>query len=106
MAGIIIIVKQKRDTKYCRKTNSKEIIFCHCGLNCHKANRYPKNKKEACIICQKTNHVKDCFYRNKHGSTKENNRKVTFLTCNSIFYTQDFVLDSGSSSHMVNKNLF
>ena len=68
-----------------------------------------KGENRYCSICKKNNHTEaSCFFRKREQG--ENDRKVSFL---SECKTQDetnkniFVMDSGSTSHMVNnKDIF
>lgn len=62
-----------------------------------------------CRICKKVNHTENnCFFRDKHknyNKTEQSNNKISFLTESSSsreFSRNVFVLDSGSTAHMVN----
>lgn len=75
-------------------------------FNCHKighiARDFRKDSEKSCKICRKTNHQeKDSFFRKKKGdSAREENNKVAFLT--NTIETEDWIVDSGSTSHMTN----
>ncbi|CAH0730247.1 unnamed protein product, partial [Brenthis ino] len=66
---------------------------------CNKIGHYAKNcNSKQCSICKKYNHEeKNCYFRNKTS----NKRNVAFVT-NKIQDENMFLVDSGSSSHMVN----
>lgn len=105
------------------RNRSGELKCNNCGNLGHFA-KYCKNKlantsmnnKTMCQICKKTNHTAvNCFFRernqnkNNNGSgsgSTNNDRKVAFLTTeengNYFDKTAYFVIDSGSTSHMVN----
>lgn len=84
--------------------NYKTNVVCFkCNRPGHIARMCEKNKMirkvMKCNICKKTNHLeKDCFFRRNDN---ENNRKVSFLIDNNN-KTNQWIVDSGSSSHMVN----
>jgi len=59
-----------------------------------------------CGICKKTNHAeRDCYFRKTPSKQKnEDKDKVSFMAANEKSIPEEFIwiLDSGSSSHMVN----
>lgn len=76
---------QQKRCSICKKTN-------HTENDC-----YFKNKSKQCTICKKSNHQeKDCFFKNKNKNI--NNSHFTFFT-----ETENFVVDSGCTIHMTNK---
>lgn len=59
-----------------------------------------------CRICKKTTQQeKNCYFRKKHGTTKQTN-KVVFLSEMTRTVKREenyqFVIDSGDTAHMVN----
>lgn len=90
--------KNKFDRGY--KNISKRICF-KCNLPGHIA-RFCRTQLK-CGICKKTNHVdKDCYFRNKTNGERST-QKVSFLTQGELDDKIQFLLDSGATSHMVNK---
>lgn len=85
-------------------------------FKCGKAGHFARECKRAeikCNICKKTNHVeKDCFFRNKTSGNKgKSNEKTALLTTHEDMSNDkndeiEFFLDSGATSHMINKKLF
>lgn len=58
----------------------------------------------SCSICKKTNHVdKDCYFRQDKGK-RTDNKKVSFLLGASSVGSSSWIIDSGSTSHMVNND--
>lgn len=95
------------DTRFCRKWKEKgagEVKCFKCGCFGHIANNCPKKTNNQCKICKKTNHKEqDCFFRDKTKSLEK--KKIAFLTEDRRLTTQDFIVDSGCSSHMVNSKV-
>lgn len=90
--------KQKHKCSICKKTNHSEN---NCLFRKDKTNN-PKNNQMYCKICKKTNHHQnECYFR-----PKETNSKFSFLVEQSAESDEnislEFIIDSGSSSHMVN----
>lgn len=98
-----------------RKYSKYPVRKCYnCGKPGHIAKECRSKEKSACRICQKTNHKEeDCFFKkasnqyNKRDKRSEE-KKVAFLThLEQKDKNSDFVVDSGSTSHMSNdKKLF
>lgn len=99
--------------KFCKKEKGERKCY-RCGKHGHIArncttssnNTQARNTiKTECKWCKKTNHrEQDCYFRDKR---RTNDSKVAFLSENGNLCTGNFVVDSGSSSHMANsKSLF
>lgn len=82
----------------CFKCNQIGHFANECSKNKNRDSNSNKNKtiNKKCSICRKTNHDEnECYFRDKN--------KVSFLTSNNVnIKCDEWVLDSGSSSHMTN----
>lgn len=87
--------------KACKaKTNNIRCFRCkklgHIASRCD-----TQEKASGCTICKKTNHdEKDCYFRK--DKNKGNNKKIPFLIEQQTADASDWIVDSGSTSHMVN----
>lgn len=84
-------------------TSGRKCFRCHKPG--HLANQCRKKEfSYKCNICKKNNHEeKDCYFRkNKKPESTKQKQEISFLVESNTGITKDFVVDSGSSSHMVN----
>lgn len=74
----------------------------HVAKDCKNKKGGDPHQYSPCKICKKSNHLeKDCYFRDRHQrSDKQDDQKVCFLTTN--MGPNGWILDSGSTSHMVN----
>lgn len=96
--------------KRCFKCNKKG----HFANSCKKVEvmRGTNNMSQFCTICKKTNHSdKDCYFRKSNLGSKDTNKSfISFLSVDQTNYNRskdfsEWVIDSGSSAHMVNNDL-
>lgn len=85
--------------------NDKEKCF-RCNEEGHRA-AMCKQKAEGkfCSICKKTNHIKEnCFFKNKseQESSKATKRNKVSYLAREVGKSQDWVVDSGTTTHMTN----
>lgn len=87
--------------KTCKVKRSVELKCFKCKKSGHIAKNC-RDDKPSCSICKKTNHMdKECYFQRKKETTKEN-KKVSFLLGVKPSDSSSWILDSGSTSHMVN----
>lgn len=95
----------------CRKEDAGKGDHCARGNNYRRNNKstreYGKNSMKICRICGKHNHnERNCYFRKKRDSTTKeennNNNKIAFLANSNTQEEGSWIIDSGSTSHMVN----
>lgn len=100
--------KRKFKPKFCKHCKKKGHSMEECYHLKNKAKSQEKEKEVHCRYCKKPGHViEDCFtLKNKEKKERNEVNHVTFLTNSSPSCTSskgtEFVVDSGSSSHLVN----
>ena len=97
--------------KWCKECKSDSYNEEDC-YNKNKNHTRKHTKNVPCVYCKKTNHQSDdCYFKQQHEN--KNKDKVSFLvetinTGNEVLYTHEddtnkFIVDSGSTSHLINK---
>lgn len=107
--------EDRRQKGFINKKHSNQERKCYlCGKPGHYAKDCYSKNKAMCKICKKTNHKEEnCFFRKREGETsgtnshshhsKNNDNKVALLSHCFPSQCEEFVVDSGCTSHMTNK---